>query len=146
MKIAIGSDHAGYDFKAKVIEVLTKLGYEVVDCGTNSKESCDYPDFGLKVAHAVADGTVDTGVNVCWTGNGMMMASNKVRGIRAGLALNPDMATLTRSHNDANLLVLAARYTGLDEIEAILRAFLETEFEGGRHIARIAKVMAEEER
>ncbi len=144
MKIAVGADHAGFEFKAKVKEALEALGHEVVDCGTDSKESCDYPDFGLKVAHAVVDGTVDTGVNVCWTGNGMMMAANKVKGVRAGLALNVDMAELTRSHNDANVLTMAAKYTSLEDIAPILKAFLETDFEGGRHTRRVEKIMAEE--
>ena len=146
MKIAVGSDHAGVEFKARIKAILEALGHEVIDFGTNSKESCDYPDFGLKVAHAVADKKVDYGVNVCWTGNGMGMASNKVKGIRAGIALNKDMAYLTRSHNDANVLVIGQKYTSEDDLEEILKTFLETEFEGGRHIPRIAKIMAEEER
>jgi ribose 5-phosphate isomerase B len=146
MKISVGSDHAGFDFKARVIDILRQMGHEVVDFGADSKEACDYPDYGLKVAHSVADGAVDTGINVCWTGNGMMMASNKVKGVRAGLALNPDMAVLTRSHNDANLLVLASKYTPLVEIEPILTAFLSTPFEGGRHKRRVEKIMAEEDR
>jgi ribose 5-phosphate isomerase B len=94
----------------------------------------------------VADRTVDTGVNICWTGNGMMMAANKVKGIRAGLALNADMAHLTRLHNDANVLTLAAKYTPEEQLENILKAFLETKFEGGRHVLRVEKIMAEEDR
>ena len=106
MKIAIGSDHAGFDWKEKVKTVLKAMGHEVVDHGTNSKDSVDYPDFGFKVAHDVADGKVDYGINVCGSGNGMMIVSNKVKGVRAGIALNPDMAYMTRFHNNANVLVL----------------------------------------
>jgi len=144
MKIAIGADHAGYEFKEKVKALLESEGHVVVDMGTHSKESCDYPDFGLKVARAVADGEVDYGVNVCWTGNGMAIVSNKIKGVRAGIALSVEMAELTRSHNDANVLVLAGKYTSVDEVEPILKAFLETEFEGGRHIRRLAKITAAE--
>ena len=144
MKIAIGADHAGYEFKEKVKAILESWGHTVVDMGTHSKESCDYPDFGLKVARAVADGEVDYGVNVCWTGNGMAIASNKIKGVRAGIALSVEMAELTRSHNDANVLVLAGKYTTEEEVAPILTAFLSTEFEGGRHIRRLAKITAAE--
>ena len=145
MKFAIGCDHAGFEFKEKVKEILTRLGHEVIDFGTNSKESVDYPDFGLKVAHAVTDGKADRGVTVCWTGNGMNIVVNKVKGIRAGIALSPDMAFLTRSHNDANILTLAQKYTPEDQLEEILKKFIETKFEGGRHIPRIEKIQAAEE-
>ena len=141
MKIAVACDHAGLEFKEKVKDVLQALGHEVVDCGTNSKESVDYPDFGLAAARAVAAGAVDYGITVCWTGNGMNMACNKVKGIRAGIALSPDMAFLTRSHNDANILTLAQKYTPEDQLEEIIKTFLTTPFEGGRHIARVAKIM-----
>ena len=141
MKIAIACDHAGLEFKEKVKDVLQALGHEVVDRGTNSKDSVDYPDFGLAAARAVAAGAVDYGITVCWTGNGMNMACNKVKGIRAGMALSPDMAFLTRSHNDANVLTLAQKYTPEDQLEEIITTFLSTPFEGGRHIARVAKVM-----
>jgi len=142
MKISIGSDHAGLEFKAKVKAVLEGLGHEVIDVGTHTKESCDYPDFGLEVARKVASGEVDRGVTICWTGNGMNMAANKVKGIRAGMALSPEMAMLTRSHNDANVLTLAQKYTPEDQLKDILEAFLTTEFEGRRHVQRIAKMMA----
>ena len=141
MKIAIACDHAGLEFKEKVKDVLKALGHEVVDFGTNSKDSVDYPDFGLAAARAVAAGAVDYGITVCWTGNGMNMACNKVKGIRAGIALSPDMAFLTRSHNDANMLSLAQKYTPEDQLEEIITTFLTTPFEGGRHIQRVAKVM-----
>lgn len=146
MKLALGSDHAGLEFRLKVKELLEQMGHEVVDFGTHSKDSCDYPDFGLKVAHAVVDGEVDFGINVCMTGNGMQMAGNKVRGARAGLALNPEMAYYTRLHNDANVLTLAQKYTPEDQLEEILKTFFETKFEGGRHARRVQKIIDEEGR
>lgn len=144
MKIAVGSDHAGYEFKEKVKYLLQGFGHEVLDFGAHSTESVDYPDFGLKVARAVADGEADYGVAICWTGNGMSMAANKVKGIRAGLALSPEMAFLTRSHNNANVLTLAQKYTPESDLEEILKIFLTTEFEGGRHERRVKKLMAAE--
>jgi ribose 5-phosphate isomerase B len=144
MKIAVGSDHAGYKMKEKVKEILKSRGIEVVDFGTNSEKSVDYPDYGLKVARAVAKGEVKYGITVCWTGNGMNMAANKVKGIRAGMALNPDMAFLTRSHNNANVLTLASKYIPEDLLEDIIRNFLETPFEGGRHERRVEKIEAAE--
>ena len=144
MRMAVGSDHAGFEWKEKVVAILEKMGHDVTDFGTDTKESVDYPDFGLKVAHAVADGEADYGVNICGTGNGMAIASNKVKGIRAGMALNPEMAYMARLHNNANLLVLAQKYTPEVDIEEILKLFLETKFEGGRHIPRLEKIQKEE--
>lgn len=144
MKIAIGCDHAGLEFKEKVKKILTSWGHDVTDFGTNSKDSVDYPDYGLKVAHAVANGDVERGVTICWTGNGMNMAANKVNGIRAGMALNAEMAMLTRSHNNANVLTLAQKYTPVKQLEEILKNFIETKFEGGRHINRVQKIMKAE--
>ncbi len=144
MRIAIGADHRGYQFKKKVIAILEGWGHEVSDMGTHSEESCDYPDFGIKVGEAVVAGLVDYGINICWTGNGMAIASNKVKGVRAGLALSADMAELTRLHNDANVLVLPEKYLPVDELEATLKVFLETKFEGGRHTARLDKIRAAE--
>jgi ribose 5-phosphate isomerase B len=140
VRIAIGCDHAGLEWKEKVKAILTKMGNDVVDFGTNSKESVDYPDFGLKVARAVADGEVDYGVTVCWTGNGMNMAANKIKGIRAGMAVNPEMAHLTRLHNNANVLTLSQKYTPEADLEAIIKQFLTTDFEGGRHLRRLEKI------
>jgi ribose 5-phosphate isomerase B len=145
MRVAIGADHKGFPFKQKVIEILKKDGHEVTDFGTNSEDSVDYPDFGLKVAHAVAEGDVDYGITVCWTGNGMNMAANKVKGVRAGMALNKEMAELTRLHNNANVLTLAGKYTPEEDLQAIVETFLKTSFEGGRHISRVEKIMHEEE-
>lgn len=145
MRIAVGCDHAGFDWKEKVKVILEGLGHEVTDFGTNSKESVDYPDFGLKVAQAVADGDVDYGVTVCGTGNGMNIAANKIKGIRAGLALNREMAYFTRLHNNANVLTLAQKYTPEADLEEIVKLFLTTEFEGGRHIPRLQKIQKAEE-
>ena len=145
MKIAIASDHAGLEFKARVRGILERLGHEVTDVGTHTKESCDYPDFGLLAARMVAQGEADRAVTICWTGNGMNMVANKVKGIRAGLALSPEMAFLTRSHNDANVLTLSQKYTPEDQLEEILEKFLTTPFEGGRHQRRIDKMMAAEQ-
>jgi len=140
MKIAVACDHAGYEFKEAVKQILIKLGHEYIDLGTNSKGSVDYPDYGLKAAKAVTSGEADFGITVCWTGNGMNMIANKVKGVRAGLALNPDMAHMTRLHNDANILTLSQKYTPEEDLEEIVRQFLETKFEGGRHVRRIEKL------
>lgn len=145
MKIALGADHKGFSCKEKVKSLLAERGHEVLDVGTHSEESVDYPDFGLKVGHAVTGGRADLGITVCWTGNGMNIAVNKVRGIRAGLVLSAEMAYYTRLHNDANVISLSAKYTPEEEIESILDKFLETEFEGGRHAARVDKIRREEE-
>ena len=145
MKISIASDHAGIEYKAKVKAILEGMKHTVEDVGTHSKESCDYPDFGLKAVRMVVSGEAQRSVLICWTGNGMGMVANKVKGIRAGLALSAEMAYLTRLHNDANVLVIAQKYTPEDQLEEILQKFLTTDFEGGRHIRRIEKMMAEEE-
>jgi ribose 5-phosphate isomerase B len=140
MKIAVGSDHAGFQFKQKVIDALKALGHEPVDLGTYSEERADYPDFAIKVANEVISGRAAYGVTVCMTGNGMNIAANKIHGIRAGLVLTPEMAMYTRSHNNANVLTLSARYTELSSLESILKTFIETPFEGGRHAQRIQKI------
>ena len=145
MKIALGADHKGLDFKNKVKSYLLGKGIEVTDFGTFSEERTDYPDYGIKAAEEVADGKADYAVLVCWTGNGMAIAANKVKGIRAGLALNTDMAEFTRSHNDANVLVLAGKYTPSELVEEIVDIFLSTSFEGGRHQRRVDKIINREE-
>ena len=143
--IAIGSDHAGFELKEHLKSFLAEQGHSVEDCGTYNEESVDYPDFGLKVAHAVADSEADRGITVCWTGNGMNIAVNKVRGVRAGMALNTEMAYYTRLHNDANVLTLSGRFTPEAELQEIVKSFLETEFEGGRHTKRVEKITREED-
>jgi ribose 5-phosphate isomerase B len=140
MKIALGADHAGFQLKEKLRSMLRSKGVEVVDFGTDSGESTDYPDYALKVSRAVASGRADRGVLVCFTGIGMSIAANKVPGIRAAVAINEDAVRLTRAHNDANVLTLAAKYTSESDAERYVDAFLATAFEGGRHARRVGKI------
>jgi len=140
MKIAIGADHAGFELKNQLSEVLRQTGHEVCDFGTNSAESADYPDYAVRVAKAVAFGTVERGVLVCGSGVGMSIAANKVHGIRAALGVTLEEVRLTRAHNNANVLTLGARFTDPGLARELLRTFLETPFEGGRHERRVAKI------
>jgi ribose 5-phosphate isomerase B len=140
MKVAIGCDHAGVELKDKVKNLLTKLGHSVLDFGTQTTDSVDYPDFAREVAFAVAEGRADRGIVICWTGNGTNITANKVRGIRSGLAINRDMAYYTRLHNDANVISMGQKYVSDDVYEDIVTTFLETEFEGGRHKRRVDKI------
>ena len=140
MKIAIGADHAGFELKNRPADVLRQGGHEVCDFGTNSTESTDYPDYAERVAKTVASGTAERGVLVCSSGVGMSIAANKVRGIRAALGVTPEEVRLTRAHNDANVLTLGARFTDPDLARELVRTFLETPFEGGRHERRVAKI------
>ena len=140
MKIAIGADHAGFALKQQIAEALRQAGHQVIDDGTNSTESTDYPDYAGKVARAVADGTVERGVLVCDTGVGMSIAANKVNGVRAALAVNPEEVQLTRRHNDANVLAIGAKYTDAAAAVEYVKLFLETGFDGGRHQRRVDKI------
>ena len=140
MRIAIGADHAGYDLKEKVKALLTSWGHEVVDFGTDSLESVDYPDYAIQVAETVAEGRAERGIAVCCTGNGVSMAANKIDGVRATLALNPEMARLARAHNKSNVLTLSSKFMVESALEDILKAWLETKFDGGRHLRRLAKI------
>jgi ribose 5-phosphate isomerase B len=140
MKIVLGSDHRGYKYKKRIKNLLANKGVETIDIGCNSEESYDYSDFGIAAAEAVASGDVDRGIIICGTGNGIAMAANKVRGIRAALALNVEMAKLARAHNDANMLALSGMFTPENELGNIIDTFLTTEFEGGRHARRIGKI------
>jgi ribose 5-phosphate isomerase B len=140
MKISMGADHKGFELKEKVKQYLTKLGHEVIDFGTDSTESVDYPDFGFKVAESVAKGEADFGVVVCWTGNGMNITANKVKGIRSALCLDDEMAMLARAHNNANVLALASNFVWEEMAKKILDVWLATEFEGGRHARRLKKI------
>lgn len=137
MKIALGADHRGFCYKHRIKAYLKEKGIEVIDCGTDSEKSADYPDFGIKAAIEVSKGNADYGILICGTGNGMAMSANKVRNIRAGLAINAEMAALARAHNNANVLVLSDMYTPCDLLNEIVDKFLETEFEGGRHKRRV---------
>src|SRR5262245_32773356 len=140
MRIAIASDHAGFVLKERLRKRLADAGHEVVDFGTTSNDSCDYPDFAQAAARDVAQGRSDRGVLVCSTGVGMSMAANKVAGIRAALAVSGEEVALTREHNDANVLTLGARYFDEDRAMELLRIFFDTEFQGGRHSRRVAKM------
>ena len=140
MKIAIGADHAGFALKDQVRDALRLAGHEVIDAGTHSVESTDYPDYAGAVALDVVSGAADRGILVCSTGVGMSIAANKVDGIRAALAFNSDEVRLTRAHNDANIITIGARYTAPEAANEMVRIFLETPFEGGRHARRIGKI------
>ena len=142
MKISIASDHAGYEEKELLKPYIAELGHEVIDRGPETDDRCDYPDFAEAVARDVASGAADRGVLVCGTGIGMAIAANKVDGIRAANVTSPKFAELCREHNDANVLTLSARYVTDEENRACVRTFLETEFGGGRHAGRVAKIMA----
>ena len=140
MKIAIGADHAGFSLKEKLRHKLAGEGHEIVDYGTTSDASCDYPDFAQPVAREVANGRSDRGILVCSTGIGMSIAANKVDGIRAAPAQSPDEVHFTREHNDANVLTLGAKYVDEEQAMHLIHLFLETQFAGGRHSRRVAKI------
>jgi ribose 5-phosphate isomerase B len=149
LRIAIGSDHAGYELKQHLIGVLTTDGHKVTDVGTNSTESCDYPQFCAAVGRAVRNGDADLGIVAGGSGQGEQLAANKVHGVRAALCNDLFTARLARAHNDANVLSMGARVIGVGLAEEILATFLATPFEGGRHARRIEQVMmieAEESR
>lgn len=140
MKIAIGSDHAGYRYKQAIIAHLEKAGHEVQDFGTHSEESTDYPKYIRPVAEAVAAGTYERGIVLGGSGNGEAIAANRVKGIRCGLCWNLESARLTRQHNDANVLSLGERMMPVELALEIVDVFLSTAFEGGRHLARIQQL------
>lgn len=140
MKIAIGSDHAGYAYKQAIIRHLREAGHEVEDFGTHSEAAVDYPRFIRPVAEAVAAGRYERGIVLGGSGNGEAIASNRVRGVRCGLCWNVESARLTRLHNDANMLSLGERMMDLDTALQIVEVFLTTAFEGGRHLARIQQL------
>ena len=142
MKIGIATDHRGVEVKQELINYLESEGYNVVDYGTNSEDSCDYPDYASKAAKAVANGECDRGVVVCGTGIGVSITANKVKGIRCALCHDVFSAKATRAHNDANMIAMGQRVIGEGLAVEILNAWLHTEFEGGRHIKRIEKMMA----
>ena len=140
-RIAIGSDHAGFAMKEALKQYLQEKGYEVTDFGTNSEDSCDYPEFAFAVCDSIVDGKADKGVLVCGTGIGMSMAANKVKGIRAAVVGDAFSAEATRSHNDANVLCMGARVIDEEQAKEFLTIFLNTPFsEGENHIRRIGKL------
>jgi ribose 5-phosphate isomerase B len=140
MKIAIGSDHRGFEAKARILTILHQLGHEVFDAGPHGRESADYPDFAFEVARAVGEGRAERGILICGTGIGMCIAANKVRGVRAAPCHDCVTAEMSRRHNDANVLCLSADLLGEDLIDRMVRIWLETAFEGGRHARRVEKI------
>ncbi|QNL50080.1 ribose 5-phosphate isomerase B [Olivibacter sp. SDN3] len=139
-KIAIGGDHAGYAYKKELIVFLENEGYTVDDHGTNNPDSVDYPDFAHPTATAVERGTYKAGILICGSANGVAITANKHQGIRAAICWNPEIALLARQHNDANIICLPARFTSLNDCKEMIKVFLETEFEGGRHQTRVNKI------
>ena len=140
MKISIGNDHAGPDYKKAIVEYLELKGNEVVNHGTNTFESVDYPDFGHPVAEDVESGKAHFGIVICGSGNGIAMTANKHQGIRAALCWTKEIAVLARQHNDANVLSIPARFTSIQQAIEIVDSFLNTDFEGGRHANRVHKI------
>lgn len=145
MRIAIASDHGGFPQKAPIAEYVQSLGHEVIDFGPATGDSVDYPDYADPVARAVASGTVDRGILMCGTGIGMAMTADKVPGVRASAIMDYEFATLFRQHNDGNVICLSGRYVTLDKNKELVRIFLTTEFEGGRHARRVEKAMREDD-
>lgn len=140
MKIAIGNDHAGPEYKKAIVEKLKSLGHEVVNFGTDTADAVDYPDFAHPVALAVESGEVDFGITICGSGNGISMAANKHQGIRSAVCWTKEITVLARSHNNANILSIPARFTSIPQAVEMAETFLKTEFEGGRHATRVGKI------
>ena len=145
-KVAIGCDHGGIVLKDAVVSVLTELGAEIVDFGTMTDQSVDYPEYGLKVAEAVAEDRCDLGVVMCGTGIGISISANKVPGVRCALVTNEFMATATKNHNNANVLALGGRVLTPDEAKALVKAWYTAEYEGGRHQKRLDMITAIEKK
>ena len=139
-KIALAADHAGFEEKEKIKRTLDEIGVEYVDMGTDSCDSVDYPDYAQKVAEAVSRGEFEQGLLVCGSGTGMAIAANKVKGVRAAVAWNPDIARLAREHNDANVLSLPARFMSDEDADNVIKAWFAADFEGGRHERRVEKI------
>lgn len=142
ISISVGSDHAGFAYKEAIKKFLTEKGYTVLDAGTDSEASVDYPDYGRAAAELVANGTANAGIIVCGSGIGISIAANKVHGIRAANVTSIEMAKLARAHNNANMLAVGSRLSSLDDVLLMVAAFLDTPFEGGRHAGRVAKLDA----
>jgi ribose 5-phosphate isomerase B len=141
MKIAVGSDHRGFEVKRRVVALLTQLGHQLIDMGPASRDSVDYPDFAVVVAEAVGRAQAERGILVCGTGIGMCIAANKVAGVRAAPCHDSITAEMSRRHNDANVLCLSADLLGEELIDRMVHIWLTTEFEGGRHARRVEKIM-----
>ena len=138
--IPIACDHAGYQLKLKVIEFLKSKDLDVIDFGTDSEESCDYPDFAHKVGSAINNGTYKRGIVICGSGNGVQMTVNKYPNVRCALSWNPEIAHLGRQHNDANIVSIPARFISTEDALQVVNEFLQTSFEGGRHQRRVEKI------
>ena len=145
MKIAIGNDHSAVEMKNEIKAYLEEKGYEVLNLGTDSTESCDYPIYGEKVGRAVVSGEADLGITICGTGVGISLAANKVKGVRAVVCSEPYSAKLSKMHNNTNVLSFGARVIGVELAKMIVDAWLEAEFEGGRHQRRVDQIMAIEQ-
>lgn len=143
MKIALGGDHAGFEYKKIVIEFLESLGHETKDFGPYTDESCDYPDYVHPLAQDVEASTYDLGVIICGSANGVNMVANKYQNIRSAIAWLPEIAELAKSHNNANIVAIPARFISIDDAKAIVKTFVETPFEGGRHERRVNKIARE---
>ena len=142
MRVAIASDHAGFEQKQQLVDFLaSELKVDTVDCGPDTDGRVDYPDYAVKVANMVATGAADRGVLVCGTGIGMALAADKVAGVRAASITTPEFADLFRRHNDGNVVCLSGRFVDVDVNKDIIKVFLTSEFEGGRHAERVAKIM-----
>lgn len=146
MKIIIGNDHAGPEMKKEIAAYLEELGHEVINFGVDTTESCNYPEIGEKVGRAVAAGEADCGVLICGTGVGISIAANKVKGVRAAVCSDTATARLVKQHNNANIIAFGARIVGIEAAKDIVKAYLEAEFEGGRHQTRIDMIHAIENR
>lgn len=145
MKVSIASDHAGFDEKQLLVPYLQEMGYEVVDRGPDSADRVDYPDYAKLVAEDVEQGEAERGILICGTGIGMSLAANKIHGIRAANVTMPELAALCRQHNDANVICISGRFVSDEDNRAIVKTFLETPFEGGRHEQRVNKISALEQ-
>ena len=142
MKIVIGNDHAAVEMKNEIMEYLSGKGYEMINIGTDTHESCNYPEYGKKAGQMVAAGEADCGILICGTGVGISLAANKVKGIRAAVCSDPVTARLVKEHNNANIIAFGARIVGGETAKAIVDAYLNAEFAGGRHQTRIDMIMA----
>jgi ribose 5-phosphate isomerase B len=140
MKIAIGNDHAGPEYKKAIVEYLEFKGHVITNYGTDSVDSVDYPDFGHKVAQDVANGNAELGIVICGSGNGIAMTANKYPKVRAALCWTKEIAALARQHNDANIISIPARFTSIPQVIEMVETFLNTNFEGGRHQNRVDKI------
>jgi ribose 5-phosphate isomerase B len=140
MKVAIGSDHAGFKLKQKLVEALKGMGHQVEDYGTHSEDSVDYPDFAHPVANDISNDVHEKGILICGSGNGICIVANKHQNIRAALCWNEELAALARQHNDANVICLPARFVSEEDAIKMVKTFLETKYEGGRHNLRLDKI------